>query len=167
MANSDAPLSAEKIIRELKKAGVTHIVYLPDDESRCLCDVLRRHPELTLVPICREGEAIAIAAGLLFGGKSPVVWHQSTGFYESGDSVRGLALDLGLPLAIIIDCRGWKSNAPMTDSAAIFIQPILNAWGIRYHMVETDDDIARISLALNEARTAHKPVAVLLGRKLA
>ena len=167
MANSEAPLSAEKIIRELIKEGVTHIIYLPDDESSCLYNVLKHHPRLTLVPICREGEAIAIAAGLLFGGKNPVVWHQSTGFFESGDSVRGLALDLRLPLHIFIDCRGWKSNAPMNDSAAVFIQPILNAWGIRHHIIETDDDIAKISLTFNEARTLQKPIAILLGRRLA
>jgi len=119
--------------------------------------------ELTLVPICREGEAIAIAAGLMLGGKEPVVLHQSTGFFESGDSVRGLALDLQLPLLLLIGYRGWRRDAPMTDSAAIFIEPILDTWGIKHYLVETDRDVERISIGYKEAHETNKPVAILIG----
>jgi len=121
--------------------------------------------ELTLVPICREGEAIAIAAGLMLGGREPVVLHQSTGFFESGDSVRGLALDLQLPLLLLIGYRGWRRDAPMTDSAAIFIEPILDTWGIKHYLVETDEDVERISIAYKEAHETNRPVAILIGRE--
>ena len=120
---------------------------------------------LTLVPICREGEAIAIAAGLMLGGKEPVVLHQSTGFFESGDSVRGLALDLGLPLLLLIGYRGWHRNAPVTDSAAIFLEPILDTWGIKHYLVEIDRDVERISMGYKEAHETNKPVAILIGNE--
>ena len=44
------------------------------------------------------------------GGKKPVVLIQNTGMMESGDSIRGLALDINLPLVMLIGYRGW--NAP-------------------------------------------------------
>ena len=114
-------------------------------------------------PVCREGEAIAVAVGLMLGGKEPVVVHQNTGFFESGDSVRSLALDLHLPLLLLIGYRGWKHGAPMTDSAAIFTEPILDAWGIKYYLVETDEDVEKISLGYKEARETQKTVVILLG----
>ena len=165
MTNMNTSLTAGKIIDEFKKCGVTHIVCLPDSESQSVYEAIISQPDFTLVPVCREGEAIAIAAGLMLGGKEPVVLHQSTGFFESGDSVRGLALDLQLPLLLLIGYRGWRHDSPMTDSAAIFIEPILDAWGIKHHLVETDDDVERISLGFKEAQETQKPVVVLIGRK--
>ena len=158
-------LTAHKVLNELKKCGITHIVWLADSETRFMYEAMMNQRELTLVPICREGEAIAIAAGLMLGGREPVVLHQSTGFFESGDSVRGLALDLQLPLLLLIGHRGWWRDAPMTDSAAIFIEPILDAWGIKHYLVETDEDVERISISYKEAHETNRPVAILIGRE--
>ena len=163
MTIESVQLSATRVLEEFKKCGITHIVWLPDSEARFMYEAMTSQHEIALVPICREGEAVAIATGLMLGGKNPVVLHQNTGFFESGDSVRGLALDLKLPLLIVLGYRGWRRDAPMTDSAGIFIEPILNAWGIKHYLVETDDDVERISLAYKEAHETNRPVAVLIG----
>lgn len=160
---TDTALTAHRVLDELKQCGITHIVWLPDSEAGFMYEAMMSQHELTLVPICREGEAIAIATGLMLGGKEPVVLHQSTGFFESGDSVRGLALDLGLPLLLLIGYRGWHRNASITDSAAIFIEPILDAWGINHYLMETDRDVGRISMGYKEAHETNKPVAILIG----
>ena len=128
-------------------------------------DALMSQREITPVPVCREGEAIAVAMGLILGGKKPVVLHQITGFYESGDSVRGLALDLQLPLLILLGYRGWQRERPITDSAAIYGEPILKAWGIKHYLVETDEDLPKISRAYQEAQEGKRPVVVLIGRE--
>ena len=163
MTTHSTSLTAHRVLDELKKCGITHIIWLPDSESRFMYEAMMSQHELTLVPICREGEAIAIAAGLMLGGKEPVVLHQNTGFFESGDSVRGLALDLQLPLLLLIGYRGWRRDAPMTDSAAIFIEPILDTWGIKHYLVETGEDVERISMGYKEAHETNKPVAILIG----
>ena len=90
-------LTARVMVDTLKRCGVTHMVWLPDTESGFLYQTLRDDPELTLVPVSREGETIPIALGLLVGGKQPVVCIQNTGLFESVDSVRGLWYDLQLP----------------------------------------------------------------------
>ena len=162
LAIKETSLTADRIIDELKKCGVTHIVCLPDNESQFLYQTLTTRSDFTVVPFCREGEAIAIATGLILGGKTPVVLHQNTGFFESGDSVRGLGLDLQLPLLLLITYRGWRRNSLITDSAALFIEPILNAWAIRYYLVETNEDVEKVSLAFKEAHDTQKPVAILI-----
>ena len=163
MTNTAKELTPPAIVEELKKLGVSHIVWLPDTESRFLYDAVAADPDLILVPVCREGEAIPVAMGLLLGGQKPVCMIQSTGFYESGDAVRGLALDVSLPLLIFIGYRGFKRAGPIVDSAATYLEPILKAWGLSYHLVETDDDVPKISQAYAETKEKSGPVAVLIG----
>ena len=155
--------SPERILDELKKCGITHIVWLPSSETRFMYDAMISQHEMTLVPVCREGEAIAIAVGLTLGGKKPVVMNQNTGLLESGDSVRGLGSDLKLPLLLLIGYRGWRHNAPLTDSAAVFTEPTLDAWGIKYYLVENDKDLDKISIGYKETQETKKPVAILIG----
>lgn len=156
-------LTARRVLAEFVKCGVTHIVWLPDSEAAEMYRAIVETPQLTLVPVAREGETIAIAAGLLVGGARPIVQIQSTGYYESGDSVRGMALDLGLPLLMMIGYRGWKEDGPLTDSAAFFLEPTLETWGIPHHVVVDDEHVDRISAAYHEAQRRGGPVAVLIG----
>ena len=106
---------------------------------------------------------MAIAAGLWVGGKKPVILIQNTGIFESGDSIRGLGLDVHQPLVMLIGYRGCSRHGLTTDSAARFIEHILHAWGISYFLIETDEDADRITLAAEEAERTQKPVAVLVG----
>jgi len=163
MTTQEAVIHPAAIINELKKNDVTHVVWLPDSETNFMYELLTGDSSLDLVPVCREGETMAIAAGLWVGGKKPVVLIQNTGIFESGDSIRGLGLDVHQPLVMLIGYRGWSRHGLTNDSAACFIEHILHAWGINYYLIETDDDAQRITLALAEAERDQKPVAVLVG----
>ena len=151
---------AKGILNEFRKCGITHAIGLSDSCLKTIFDLLLQQQEITWVPVCREGEAIAIAHGLIIGGKEPVILHQNSGFFESGDSVRSIALDYGLPLLLVLGFRGWKREA--RDSAAIWTEPILDAWGIKHYLVETDADVGKISQAYKEAHETNKPVAILI-----
>ena len=163
MTIQETVLHPAAIIEELKKNNFTHVVWLPDSETNFMYQLLTNEPTLDLVPVCREGETMAIAAGLWVGGMKPVVLIQNTGIFESGDSIRGLGLDINQPLVMLVGYRGWSRHGITTDSAARFIEHILHAWGISYYLIETDDDAGRITSALEEAERTNKPVAVLVG----
>ena len=163
MTTQDVVLHPAAIVEELKKNNFTHVVWLPDSETNFMYHLLESEPSLDLVPVCREGETMAIAAGLWVGGKKPVVLIQNTGIFESGDSIRGLGLDINQPLVMLVGYRGWSRNGITTDSAARFIEHILHAWNINYFLIETDDDADRIGVALAEAECTRRPVAVLVG----
>ena len=156
-------LSPRPILEQLKKNGVTHVVWLPDSETNFMYEQMVAEPSLHLVPVSREAETMAIAAGLWVGGKKPVVLIQNTGMFESGDSIRGLSLDIGLPLVMMVGYRGWTRHGVVPDSAARFTEPILHAWGINYYLVEADEDVDRISIAFEEADSLQRPVACLMG----
>ncbi len=163
MATQEVILHPSSVVEELKKNNISHVVWLPDSETNFMFQLLTNEPTLDLVPVCREGETMAIAAGLWVGGKRPIVLIQNTGIFEAGDSIRGLDLDVNQPLVMLVGYRGWSRHGLTKDSAARFIEHILHAWGITYYLIETDEDADRISLAIEEANRTSKPVAVLVG----
>jgi len=167
MEKPEPGLHASIIVEELKENGVTHIVWLPGSETAFMHQAMVAEPSIHCVPVCREGESMAIATGLWVGGKTPVVLIQNTGFFESGDSIRGLCLDVGVPLVIMVGYRGYTRHGLTTDSAARYIEHILHAWEINYYLVESDSDVGRVSLAFEEAQRVSRPVAVLIGKETA
>ena len=157
-------ISPDAIIEQFKLNGVSHIVWLPDTETNFMYNRIIADGELQLVPICREGESMPIAAGLWIGGKKPVVLIQNTGMFEAGDSIRGMGIDLGIPMVMMVGYRGWTGEGgEMTDSAGVYTEPILKAWGIDYSIVETDADAHRISEAFERAERDQTLAACLLG----
>jgi sulfopyruvate decarboxylase subunit alpha len=159
----EAGLSPETVLEEMKKNGVTHVVWLPDSETNWLYLLMKAEPSLTLIAVSREGLAFSVAAGLSVGGKTPIILIQNTGLMESGDSLRGWALGLNIPVVLMVGLRGWTRHGVTQDTAAVYTEPFLNAFGIKYYLVENNADAPRISVAFEEAKKTSKPVAVLVG----
>ena len=164
---AELSLTPSAILGELSKNGVTHVVWLPDSETNFMYNQMVDDTSMELVPVCREGESMAVAAGLWVGGKKPVVLIQNTGMFESGDSIRGLGLDIDFPMVMMIGYRGWTRHGVTPDSAAMFTEKILDAWDIDFYLVETDDDVDRISTAFELSERKQRPVACLMGAEYA
>ncbi len=158
-----AHLSPQVVLDALKKHKVTHVVWLPDSETNWLYLLMKAEPTLRLVTVPREGLACSTAAGLSAGGKTPVILIQNTGLMESGDSIRGWLLGLNIPVVLLVGLRGWTRHGVTVDTAAVYTEPFLNAFGIKYYLVESDADASRIDVAFEEARATKRPVAVLVG----
>jgi len=158
----DAQLDPQLVLEEMKKNGATHVVWLPDSETNFLYQLMQADPSLRLVPVSREGLAFSIAAGLANGGRTPVILIQNTGLMESGDSLRGWAIGLQIPVVMMVGYRGWTRHGVNADSAATYTERFLNAFGVTYYLVETSADAPRISIAFEEAKRTRRPVAVLM-----
>jgi sulfopyruvate decarboxylase subunit alpha len=159
----EAELSPEIVLEEMKKNGVTHVVWLPDSETNWLYLLMQAEPSLQLVPVSREGLAFSMAAGLSVGGKTPIILIQNTGLMESGDSLRGWGLGLNIPVVLMVGYRGWTRHGITQDTAATYTERFLHAFGINYYLVESSADAPRISVAFEEAKKTRRPVAVLVG----
>ena len=158
-----AHLTPETVLAQMKQHGVTHVVWLPDSETNWLYTLMKAEPSLTLVAVAREGLAFSTAAGLHAGGKTPIILIQNTGMMEAGDSMRGWGLGLDLPVVMLVGYRGWTRHGVTRDTAAVYTERFLNAFGINYYLVENDQDASRIGVAFDEARRNRRPVAVLVG----
>jgi sulfopyruvate decarboxylase TPP-binding subunit len=166
METTEASVPARAAVEQLIACGVTHVVWLPDSESGFMYQALtdaERAGHLKLVPICREGEAIPLAMGLLIGGQRPALLIQNTGFFESGDSLRGQAVDFQLSLMMLIGYRGWKPNpAEMRDTAGIYLEPVLKAYDVPYWVLDQPSALPVIQQAYAEAHARRGPTAVLI-----
>jgi sulfopyruvate decarboxylase TPP-binding subunit len=151
-------LDGPGVVSALASCGVTHVVWLPDSELGQWESSLANSRDLRLIRVCREGEAMAIAAGLMLGGKRPVVMIQITGFFEAGDAFRNVAHDLKLPLFLVIGMRSWKTRETTADSCPAFAEPILKAWKLDYTWLGEDD----LASAYRRAWQAGRAAAVLL-----
>src|SRR5262245_34334553 len=119
--------TSAEIVETLRDLVVTHVVWLPDSELGEWEAALDSDPLITLVRVAREGEAWPLAAGLALGGRRPILVMQTTGFFESGDALRNVVFDLGVPLYAIIGHRSYLIP-DSRDTARRFAEPILTAW---------------------------------------
>jgi sulfopyruvate decarboxylase TPP-binding subunit len=132
-------VSAREFMAPLREMGVTHVVGVPDSTFGPWFDALRESADIRLVSVCREGEAWGIAAGLFLGGACPLVIMQSTGLFESGDSLRNAIHDFRLPLYTLVGYRNYLRRGSVHDTALEYTEPILRAWGLEPLLIDTPE----------------------------
>jgi len=158
--------SAAQTVTILKELGFTDEVSIPDGESRHLYHALLEEESIEVYLPTREGEGIALAAGLWVGGRRPLVVLQNTGLMEAGDALRGCGIGPGIPLVLLIGWRGYQGamegRLPI-DSAYPYTEPLLDAWGVPHRRLMDDDDLEVIGEMTALAVSTSKPAAVVYG----
>jgi sulfopyruvate decarboxylase TPP-binding subunit len=156
----DGPIA----VSTFRECGITHVVWLPDTALGAWDAALSAATDLQLIRVCREGEAFAVAAGLIIGGKKPIVLVQCTGLFEAGDSLRNVVHDMGLPVFFIVGVRSYYAHRQgmSNDSCAVFSEPIIKAWQIPYVIFEERDGQAELVKTIRRAQAANQPMAILL-----
>jgi sulfopyruvate decarboxylase TPP-binding subunit len=157
-------LDGPSVVAALKAEGVSHLVWIPDTELGTWEGALRAEPAVRLVRVCREGEAIAVAAGLLLGGQRPIVAIQCTGLFEAGDALRNVVHDLKLPLFLIVGVRNYFAHQrrATADSCPVFTEPILQAWRLPYVLLRPEQTAADLAAVYRQARAENRAGAALI-----
>lgn len=157
-------LDGPSVAAALRDCGVTHVVWIPDSELGTWQDALLAEPSLTLIRVCREGEAFTVAAGLLLGGRRPVVAIQCTGLFDAGDALRNVIYDLKLPLFFIVGVRSYYAHQQgvTADSCPVFTEPIMRAWNVPYVLLDRGHTAADLAAAYRQTRDENRAGAVLI-----
>ena len=152
--------------RALGELGFTDAVLIPDSESAALFDALVDDEHIDVITPTREGEGVAIAAGLQVGGRKPILIIQNTGLMEAGDALRGCGIGPKIPLRMLVGWRGYPGamagRLPL-DSAYPYTEPLLAAWGIPTRTLMSNDDLGVLAEMDSEADETSLPSAVLTG----
>lgn len=149
------------IAQTLAGLGTTHVVWIPDSTLGDWEQALETSDSIDLLRVCREGEAWPLAAGLQIGGQSPLVIVQITGLFESGDAMRNVLFDLRIPLFAIVGYRSFLIENSR-DTAKQFTEPILNAWGIPYVLIQSADDVPNLVSHYQSCQAASTPGFALI-----
>ncbi len=157
-------LDGPSVVTALQRCGITHVVWIPDTELGVWNTALKSADGLTLLRVCREGEAFALAAGLWLGGKKPIILVQCTGLFEAGDALRNVLHDLRLPLFFVVGVRSYYAHqqGATADTCPVFAEPILRAWQIPYTLLDRRHSASDLEAAYRQARAENRAGAVLI-----
>jgi sulfopyruvate decarboxylase TPP-binding subunit len=157
-------LDGPSVVAALKECGVTHVTWIPDSELGTWEPALSGSRDIQLIRVCREGEALAVAAGLLLGGRRPVAVIQCTGLFEAGDALRNVVHDMKLPLFLIVGLRSYYAHqqGATRDTCPIFAEPILQAWQVPYALFDRRHTAADLAAAYRKAQAENHAAAVFI-----
>jgi sulfopyruvate decarboxylase subunit alpha len=166
---SSGYLHGSSIIREIKASQIEFVVSVPDiTTSEGLLRPLSQQSAPRLVRICKEDEGVGICAGLAYTGRRALLLIQQTGLLDSINAVRGVAVEYGLPICMMVGLLEKEPDVrPMQSKryGVRIVEPILDAMGITYHELEEEADVAKIKPAIDAAYAESRPVVLLIGRR--
>ena len=160
--------NSKALYQGIKDAGVRFITALPETWLVYLLQMAESDPEMCLVEVAKEEEAVGIAAGAYFAGAPNLMLLQNHGFLGSINGIVSLAMLYRVPLCMLIAHRGHMGEPyPWHTQGGIVTEPVLRGLGIPFDYAR---DPAKIGKQIREAYTfAHSslsPVALLLTRDL-
>jgi len=146
-----------KIVSALPETWLVHLIRMADDD-----------PDVTLVRVAKEEEAIGISAGAHLAGVNSALLMQNHGFLAAINPIVSLALLYKIPLLMLISYRGHMGERdPWQTQGGMVTEPLLLTLGIPiWHLSDPHDAQRRIKDAQTLAHAALSPVAVLLTREL-
>jgi sulfopyruvate decarboxylase subunit alpha len=165
------PVSYEhsKVIYEgIRAAGVRSLSALPETWLGLLLQRAEDDPEMQLVQVAKEEEAIGVAAGAYFAGAPHILLMQNHGFLAAINGIVSLAQLYGIPLCMMVALRGhWGEPYPWHTRGGIVTEQVLRALGIPFEYAR---DVHAVERQIREAYTFSQsslsPVALLLTRDL-
>jgi sulfopyruvate decarboxylase subunit alpha len=167
--DASVTLTGSNIITAIKQSGVEFILAVPDIvTSKGLLFPIAADKELRLVRVCKEDECVGIASGLSYSDKRALILIQYTGFLDSLNAIRAVAVEYKQPIVMMVGLLGHEPERLPTESGRYgvrIIEPICDAMGIPHHLIRGDADIAKIKPAIDKAYADSYPVAFLIGRR--
>ena len=168
VAATSRTLNGGGIIAAIKAAGIEYVLSVPDiTTSSGLLAPIAHDPALRLIRVCKEDECIGIASGLSYCDKRALILIQHTGFLDSINAIRGIAVEYKQPICMMVGLLQHEPDREPRASSRYgvrIMEPILDDMGIAHHLVSVDGDVAKIQPAIDKAYAESSPVAVLIGR---
>ena len=164
------PIPAEMLYDALKAAGITDVVAVPDTHVRSLIALMRERDEMRFIQTATEDEAITLAAGLIVGGRRPLVQIQHAGLFACVNHLRGVAIEGQFPMLFMIGLLNRdpeKAPRDNYDSMVRYTEPILDVFDVPYHLLDGPEDVGQIQVAMQQALDRNGPAAVLVGDQTA
>jgi sulfopyruvate decarboxylase subunit alpha len=161
-------LHGSGIISAVKASGVEYILALPDiTTSSGLLAPIAKDAAFRLIRVCKEDECVGIASGLSYADKRALILIQHTGFLDSINAIRGIAVEYSQPICMMVGLLQHDPEKAPRESPRYgvrIVEPILDDMGIAHHLIGADADVGKIKPAIDKAYAESKPVAFLIGR---
>jgi sulfopyruvate decarboxylase subunit alpha len=146
-----------RLVSALPETWLVHLIRMTDDD-----------PEMTLVRLAKEEEAVGISAGAYFAGVKSAMLMQNHGFLASINGIVSFAHLYKIPLLMLVSYRGsFGERDPWQTQGGNVTEPVLRALRIPYFFLDSIETVKkRIRDAQTLAESSLQPVAILLTRDL-
>src|ERR1700756_1031968 len=146
-----------RLVSALPETWLVHLIRLADED-----------PDMILVRLAKEEEAVGVSAGAHFAGVKSAMLMQNHGFLASINGIVSFAQLYRIPLLMLISYRGhFGERDPWQTQGGGVTEPLLRSLGIPYSFL---DDPAKVEKRIAEAQTwayaSLHPAALLLTREL-
>jgi sulfopyruvate decarboxylase TPP-binding subunit len=162
-------LRGSSIIAAIKRSGIEFVLSVPDIvTSAGLLRPIAQDSTLRLIRVCKEDECVGIASGLCYSDKRALILIQYTGFLDSLNAIRGVAVEYKQPICMMVGLLGHDAEkTPRTSPryGVRIIEPICDDMGIAHHEINFDGDVEKIQPAIEDAYRQSHPVAFLISRR--
>ena len=160
--------NSKAVYQGIKDTGIRSLSALPETWLVYLLQLASNDPEMTLIEVAKEEEAIGVAAGAYFAGEKHVLLMQNHGFLAAINGIVSLAQSYKIPLCMLIALRGhWGEPYPWHTRGGIVTEEVLRALQVPFEYAR---DPALVGRQIREAHTFAQsslwPVALLLTRDL-
>jgi sulfopyruvate decarboxylase subunit alpha len=160
--------NSKAVYQGIKDSGVRFITALPETWLVYLLQLAEEDPEMRLVEVAKEEEAVGIAAGAHFAGTPHILLMQNHGFLAAINGIVSLAMLYRIPLCMLIAHRGHMGEPyPWHTQGGIVTEPVLRALNIPFDYARDPKLVGKqIKQAYTYSNSALSPVALLLSRDL-
>jgi len=156
---------AKKIVQSLKEAGINFVTYLPETRLSQIIPLLRDDPDIDLIAVASEAEAVTIAAGAVLGGKVAACYMENTGLYVSSYNLLTVGKQMGVPILLVV---GYLGGFPDQRNSFLYATignrtiPLLQGLGLDYLVLEDGERLeTRVKDAVRAMNSLRSPVALL------
>lgn len=171
--DKQSDVTGDAVADALEGVGVRHVVTVPDWVQLPLHRALvARKDRIRTISCCTEHEAFMLAGGLHCGGQRSAVVIQNQGLYAGLNALRGIGLDAGTPIVMLIGQFGREAanrgqNTTESDRRIVrMLDPLLELLDIPYWIVDGSSDVTKIAKAYAVAEAESRPVAIVFNRNM-
>lgn len=166
--SAETTLKGSSIIGALKKAQVRTVVALPDIVT---CEhvlwPISKDKSFRLVQVCKEDEGIGICAGLSYCDHRAILLIQHTGFLDSINAIRAVAVEYHLPIVMLVGLQGMELDRLPARSDSIGIsslEPICDALQLKHKVLAQESDVESLADGIADAYQKSLPVVYFIVR---
>jgi len=160
--------NSKTVFQGIKDAGVTSLSAMPETWLGLLLQRAEKDPDVTLIQVAKEEEAIGIAAGAYFAGEKHILLMQNHGLLAAINGIVSLAQLYRVPLCMLVAFRGhWGEPYPWHTRGGLVTEDVLRALNIPFEYARDPGTVGRqIREAYTLSQSSLWPVALLLTRDL-
>lgn len=174
MDPSEYSIPASHILKSMRDARIDFVTTVPDFIQLSVHAQLEKGDTgIQYVRCTTEEQATTTAAGLIIGGKRPLMIIQNQGFFACINAVRGAGLDAGLPIVYMIGQFGPEDEIqgqdPATSARRVvrLMEPMLDVLGMKCLKLDAPGDEEQIPDFFQTLVDTMSPAAILVGARTA